>query len=172
MDTLGDRIRVFRTFRKLTQSELAKGICSASAISQIETNKISPSTETLTLIAERLKFPVERLIYGQDFTNANEKVVYAIILMEQKRFNEAIDLFESVKSSPVFELLPTSGHTIYNLSICLIEERRFDEAISLLEGLTQSHVQDGVFSEDILMADTYSALSIAYEERAMLKMRS
>jgi transcriptional regulator with XRE-family HTH domain len=51
-----------RIRRNMTQGDLAKGLCTGSMISQIETGKARPSYHVLVQIAQRLEVPVEFLI--------------------------------------------------------------------------------------------------------------
>ena len=52
--SLGDMIRELRKERKLTQEELADGICSAVSISRIENGNQMPSNTILERLLERL----------------------------------------------------------------------------------------------------------------------
>lgn len=54
MDTLGKKIRTLRRRQKLTQQALADGIVTASMISQIESDRATPSAALLQHIAGRL----------------------------------------------------------------------------------------------------------------------
>lgn len=55
-------IRESRKRACLTQTELAKGICTPSMISQIESGKAVPSEELLSKLADRLCVPVAALV--------------------------------------------------------------------------------------------------------------
>lgn len=54
MSDLGERIKILRKKRGLTQSQLAAGICTKSFISQVEKGRANPAIDTLQAIAERL----------------------------------------------------------------------------------------------------------------------
>jgi tetratricopeptide (TPR) repeat protein len=60
--TLGTKIRALRQKAGLSQRALAEGLVTKSAISQIESDKIQPSTELLTSIAARLRVRPEQLL--------------------------------------------------------------------------------------------------------------
>lgn len=51
---LGKRLFFYRKKNKLTQEVLAKGICSTSYYSKIETGQITPSSEIINLLCQRL----------------------------------------------------------------------------------------------------------------------
>ena len=169
MITLGMRIRMLRTYRQMTQSELAHGICSPSAISQMEADKISPSTETMLLLAERLQFPAEKLIYGEDYTAIEEAASLAVDLMEKRHFGEAIVLFESIMESNVFNQFSTRKHILYNLACCYMEQFQYDEAITLLEEITRDKSPHGFYTDEILLCDSYRALAKCHQERSLNK---
>jgi tetratricopeptide (TPR) repeat protein len=57
--TLGRKIREARMRKGLTQTELAQGLVTPSMISQIESDKATPSYHLLQGIAERLEVPLE-----------------------------------------------------------------------------------------------------------------
>jgi len=61
-DTLGGRIRAARQDLHLSLAEVAGDRYSTSLISQIERNRVDPSQESLSYLAERLKLPIEDLM--------------------------------------------------------------------------------------------------------------
>lgn len=54
MHDLGSRIRRLRKLRKMTQEELAGGICTKSFVSQVEKGHARPALDTLQAFADRL----------------------------------------------------------------------------------------------------------------------
>jgi tetratricopeptide (TPR) repeat protein len=58
MNSVGERLRQARRDRGLTQAQLAKGLATKGLISQIETNRTTPSLPRLRLLAERLGLPL------------------------------------------------------------------------------------------------------------------
>ncbi len=52
--TIGSKIRFHRLKRKLTQEELSKGIISISYLSKLENNQVTPSTDIIGLLCQRL----------------------------------------------------------------------------------------------------------------------
>lgn len=62
MDRLGEEIYNLRKHYKMSQKELAKGICSQAAISKIESGECFPSIDTLYLISIKLRVEVTYFI--------------------------------------------------------------------------------------------------------------
>lgn len=84
-NVLGERLKKVRTFRGLTQSQLAEGICTQAQISNIEkgTGKENTSSQILYLLSERLDVDMSYL-YGQRdepsyLVNENFKQIKALI---------------------------------------------------------------------------------------------
>lgn len=168
METLGSRIRAFRTYRQMTQHELGKGICSASAISQFERDIHCPSLETLGLLAERLQFPLERLLFGEEYKRLQEKAFAAINFYENKQFDDAIALFEEIEQSSQFGLMPLRGHILLSLGSSYLEQKKFDAAIVTLSKIVDETPETGMYvTDNILISDAYLALSKAFEGRAL-----
>ena len=51
---LGSRIRHLRMLRRMTQQQLAEGICTKSFVSQVEKGYARPAVDTLQAFADRL----------------------------------------------------------------------------------------------------------------------
>lgn len=167
METLGNRIRMLRLYRNFSQKELGQGICSASAISQFESGKAKPSTQTLELLAKRLEFPVERIIYGNDYSRVEDLTALAINLMEQRHFGEATELFEQIIDNPVLTVMSIKPHVMLNLGQCYIEQQNYDVAIATLEKILTEKAPSNLFTDDVLFSDTHAALSRAYDLRGL-----
>lgn len=61
-NNIGERIRQLRIYKKMSQSELVKGICSIAYLSRVENGKEKPSNQFLEKVSERLNISVEMLI--------------------------------------------------------------------------------------------------------------
>jgi tetratricopeptide (TPR) repeat protein len=61
-DTLGGRLRAARQSLRLSLADVAGSKYSTSLISQIERNRVDPSTESLQYLADRLKLPLDDLM--------------------------------------------------------------------------------------------------------------
>lgn len=54
MHDLGSRLRYLRQQRRMTQRQLAEGICSNSFVCQVEKGRVRPAVDTLQAFADRL----------------------------------------------------------------------------------------------------------------------
>lgn len=58
---IGDVVKEARKAKRMTQKELANGICTQATVSNLENNNSVPAVRTLLAIGERLK--IDFLIY-------------------------------------------------------------------------------------------------------------
>lgn len=87
--TIGDTIRMFRTYNGLTQAELAAAAgVSDVTISKVEGNKVIPSTKHLKAIGKALGTPVALMLL---FTLGTEKI-------PAEKWNDYIFLINSLRS--------------------------------------------------------------------------
>lgn len=97
VETLGERIRNLRKQRRLTQSQLGRGVVTASMISQIESDRVIPSAELLQAIATRLNVQTD---YFAECIVARADAVktwrHAKASMERGDFEQALELIQSV----------------------------------------------------------------------------
>lgn len=69
MNTLGIEIKKLRKSMKITQKELAKGICTQATISLIEKGKLTPSVEILSPLSNNLGVSISQLIEIAQYEN-------------------------------------------------------------------------------------------------------
>lgn len=62
---IGEKIKLRRKEIKMTQAELADGICTQAMISRIEKKKVRPSRDLMEKVAERLEVSIH-YFYGED----------------------------------------------------------------------------------------------------------
>ncbi|EHJ51883.1 helix-turn-helix domain-containing protein [Streptococcus macacae] len=60
-------IKVYRKKRGLTQSELAKGICTQAIISKLENSEVSPSTDNFVALCKKLEIPTSEILKILEF---------------------------------------------------------------------------------------------------------
>lgn len=97
MDSLGRKIRNLRKERKMTQWVLANGLATASMISQIESDKATPSQQLLDQLAARLG--VKPSYFAEDISQKSDLMqTYrrAKQLLEGENFPAALPLFLSL----------------------------------------------------------------------------
>jgi transcriptional regulator with XRE-family HTH domain len=84
-DTLGGRMRAARQDLHLSLAEVAGERYSTSLISQIERNRVDPSQESLSYLAERLKLPIEDLMALAQQHRESEAEVPRYKIYEEQR---------------------------------------------------------------------------------------
>lgn len=101
MDSLGQKIRNLRKERKMTQLALARGLVTPSMISQIESDKATPSQELLEQLAARLgvkpSFFADDIHHKTDLVQAYRR---AKQLMEAENYAAALPLLQTL-TAPV-----------------------------------------------------------------------
>src|SRR5918912_4278650 len=100
---LGERVRRLRTARGLTQTELAEARVSKEYISQIETGKTRPTSQTLEWLAERLGVDTHYLVDGVSDREHREHeaiVCQAEEAVDEKRYGDAVDLIAGLSRAP------------------------------------------------------------------------
>src|SRR5579875_702995 len=103
MNSLGQKIKNLRKARNMTQSMLCDGLVTASMISQIESDRATPSASLLAQIAARLDVDIS--YFASDVSNKTDQVQNyrrARGLIEEHKFEEALPLLQGI----VFPLAP------------------------------------------------------------------
>ena len=101
--SLGERVRRLRNARGLTQSELADMRVSKEYISQIETGKTRPTSQTLEWLADRLGVDTHYLADGvsdRDHREHEAVVSRAEDAVGEKRYGDAVDLIGGLSRAP------------------------------------------------------------------------
>ena len=73
---ISNLIKTYRKKRGLTQSELARGICTQAIISKIENSDTTPSMEIFFLLCERLEIPTNEILKVLEFDLTIDKKEY------------------------------------------------------------------------------------------------
>ncbi|MFF0828895.1 helix-turn-helix domain-containing protein [Brevibacillus sp. NPDC003359] len=99
---IGIRIRDIRKSKKMTQDELAQGICSRKYISSIENGLITPSKAMLEKILEKLQVSPDFLSPIHTFSSEEltRRISKLIDLLDEKRIEEAESLLTQLSSIP------------------------------------------------------------------------
>lgn len=97
MISLGQRIRELRFSKGLTQVDLAKGLCTPSMISQIESDRARPSYKMLFAIAERLDSTVDKLLVDSEMNLDHQSAFkFAKAMMGAKEYVTAIPILKDL----------------------------------------------------------------------------
>ncbi|MBL0388050.1 tetratricopeptide repeat protein [Tumebacillus sp. ITR2] len=131
MLSLGQKIRQRRLEKKMTQGQLAEGLVSASAISQIESDKINPSYKLLCQIADRLGVQLDY------FLDTQERESYLEQTTSHKLAKTFLLADEPQNAVPILEMLLQSQQdnldVMLDLATCYTKLNSSQEAIELLE---------------------------------------
>lgn len=154
MNSLGQKIKNLRKSKKITQQELCAGLVTPSMISQIESDRATPSNHLLEEIAKRLDIPVS--YFAEDVsvkTDLTQMYRRAKSLMDNERYEEALPMLQTV----AYPLAPQfKAEAVFNdLASCYAKLGRLDEAARMYETVIQAAFE----REDIPLAvHTYSNL--------------
>lgn len=127
MFSLGQRIRELRLKKGLTQIDLAKGLCTPSMVSQIESDRARPSYKMLFGIAERLDVPLEKLLVDVDL-NLEYVSTYkmARAMVKSQQFASAIPLLREILEAPRAQI--STMDILFELGVCLVNTDDLTEA--------------------------------------------
>lgn len=97
-ESIGQKVKKYRSEQKMSQGQLATGICTVSAISQIESDRIRPTTELVEKLAKRLEIPISCLIDVADFAaDVDYLLSYAKVLIQKQQYEEAMRVTEDLQ---------------------------------------------------------------------------
>lgn len=156
MFSLGQRIRELRMKKGITQIDLAKGICTPSMVSQIESDRARPSYKILFTLAERLEVSVENLLSDVDLNleyASSYKMARAMVA--DRQYVPAIPLLQEVLTQPR-GLYPASD-IMQLLAECYLHTDQLPEAEKLLDDLSELAV---LHNNHELMAEVLLSLSL------------
>lgn len=166
--SLGSRIRELRMKRGFTQSELCRSICTASMISQIESDRARPSYKILFALAERLEVSIETLLSNSEIDIANKAAHKLLQAMVNGHKHEAAlylcdELLKSQHATITrHELLYLKGRSLYHL-------KRYDEALLAFTDVQSTLVQPQRVDYERL-AQIYSYMGRIYSEQKNLQI--
>lgn len=129
--TIGEKLKSLRVARGLSQLQLSVGICTASAISQIETNRMTPSSELLTKLAAKLDVDVSYLGTDSDL-RTDVLVIEGYIAKED--FEAALNHIETAQKKTCID--PSLAHDLKlwkGMALSRLDQG--DEALDVLMGL-------------------------------------
>ncbi|WP_216827655.1 helix-turn-helix domain-containing protein [Alkalihalobacterium elongatum] len=119
---VGKAIRDLRNYLRLSQKELAKGICTQSLISQIECGDVSPSADVLYKIANRFGVDIN---YFFDITDCPRldyvKEVFFQIRQEirKRNYEKVSQMIESEMPNPLFQTKVNQQFMLWHQAICI-----------------------------------------------------
>lgn len=192
-DTLGGRLRTARQNLKLSLAQVAGAKYSTSLISQIERNRVDPSTESLQYLAERLKLPLDDLLklarqHRQSETEANlyrayeEKYAEINRLLTHHRSEQALTKFEEFDISHLptdlyWRALALRGQSYFEQRDFANAQRDYQAALTVLpHAFPEEHQAEVVQLRLHLAAATRELVqfspALAYYKEALAVMNS
>jgi transcriptional regulator with XRE-family HTH domain len=147
-DTLGGKIRAARQALRYSLADVAGNEYSTSLISQIERNKIEPSSESLKYLAERLHMPLEELeVLAQKQKETEAEVnkykeyedlrAVAAQLLQTKRPKTALEYLKNIPLARVplylrWRLVALRGQCFFSIRQFLPAQQDFLTAVAML----------------------------------------
>lgn len=124
MNNIGKVIRTLRMQQKLSQSELAKGICTAKYLYLIEKGDRTPSNEVMGALSRKLG---EDLFEFYDYLSYEDPIAVRQIIHKVQQvlkvpaYEQLPSLIEEALQLPDFHKPPLSHHITYQQGICLLQ---------------------------------------------------
>ncbi|MDV2886399.1 helix-turn-helix domain-containing protein [Alkalihalophilus pseudofirmus] len=184
---IGHTIKDLRRFYKISQQELAEGICTQAMISRIETDDLYPSAPLLYQIAEKLGVDINyffnisetpRLDYAQEVCEQIRALV------RKTKYREALEMIDLEKQNPLFRKGQFYQFLVWQEAICNFYHTRdelrcftlLDEALSL-KATAKNHLSEDEIEILTSKANIYceleqyeKAIAIYKEGLTLLKM--
>jgi transcriptional regulator with XRE-family HTH domain len=149
--TIGEKIRIARIEKNMTQSDVADDKITRNMISAIESNKAMPSIDTLMHISSRLGLPAAYLISDENDPltyRKNESIIRIKSAFSSKKYSECIALIEAIGSVDD-ELAYLLAHSFYETGVMMAKRGSFKSAE---ENLTRalSYSQMTIYDTDAI----------------------
>lgn len=158
---IGARIKSARQNRKLSQEDLAEGVCSRQTISLLENGQHLPSTEFLKKISDKLEIPFHEML-GVEIQEFEAKIQLDIlkIYVETEDYASASSLIEQLELRE--DLLEYQRRELMLFHAeCLMRTKRVDQAIQMLTDM-KLRLELEHEPNDHLSAILYNKLGSAY----------
>ncbi|HEU4965722.1 MAG TPA: tetratricopeptide repeat protein [Bacilli bacterium] len=147
MGSLGQKIRQRRMEKGLTQSGLAEGLVSASAISQIESDKINPSYKLLCQLAERLEVPLDYFLSEtEEYLEQSTSHKLAKTFISAKEYANAVPILEKLMASADGTILDV----MKDLATCYLQLKNYEAAGELWEKVLNEALKEGHMPDYIM----------------------
>jgi transcriptional regulator with XRE-family HTH domain len=176
--SLGQRIRELRLQKKLTQIDLAKGLCTPSMVSQIESDRARPSYKMLIMLGERLDVPLNNLLVDVDM-NLEAVSGYKMVraMMKAGEYATAIPLYHDLLNMDRAKV--ATADILMDLSECYLYNEQLEQAEDTLKQVQElcilrqdHHMNAQVFSHlgKIASKQKKYQLSLFHYKKALEKI--
>ena len=149
---LGEKIKLARQAKKITQSQLAGDKVTRNMISRIETGTANPSLDTIKYLAQRLSLPVSYLLSEDDdllFYEKKEKMSVIYTAYTSKDYSYCIEKIDSLSG--------LDNELAYLLANSLFERGKQN----LVRGALQSAMKDFERAEESIRLTVLDTLHIS-----------
>ena len=149
---LGEKIKLARQAKKITQSELAGDTVTRNMVSRIETGTANPSLDTIKHLAQRLSVPVSYLLSEDDdllFYEKKEKMAAIYTAYKTKDYSYCIEKIDSLSG--------LDNELAFILANSLLERGK----LNLARGSLQSAMKDFRRTEEIIGLTVLDTLHIS-----------
>ena len=149
---LGEKIKLARQAKKITQSELADDTVTRNMVSRIETGTANPSLDTIKHLAQRLSVPVSYLLSEDDdllFYEKKEKMAAIYTAYKTKDYSYCIEKIDSLSG--------LDNELAFILANSLLERGK----LNLARGSLQSAMKDFRRTEEIIGLTVLDTLHIS-----------
>ncbi|WEG16636.1 helix-turn-helix domain-containing protein [Alkalihalophilus pseudofirmus] len=134
---IGHTIKDLRRFYKISQQELAEGICTQAMISRIENDDLYPSAPLLYQIAEKLGVDINYFFNVSETPRldyAQEVCLQIRRLVRHTKYKEAMEMIHLEKRNPLFQKGQFQQFLLWQEGICYFYKTKDKErCFSLLE---------------------------------------
>ncbi|KAA1039078.1 helix-turn-helix transcriptional regulator [Macrococcus equipercicus] len=158
--SIGDKVIKRRKEVKMTQSELAKDICTQSQVSRIEKNEIMPSSETLFLIANKLNVSMDYFFGVEKLNNTIRGKKICQDYLESREF----DTLEVFVDAQLQTIISDYEYRYFNWVKAVCSAYTSKDLLDSIQRLEELAGKDINFKDAELEASIYNSLAIFYRD--------
>lgn len=163
--SIGDKVIKRRKELRLTQSDLSENICTQSQISRIEKNDIMPSSETLFLLANRLKVSMD-YFFGTEKVSAvirGKKICEDYL---EKKDYETLEVFVDAQLQTV---LTDYEYKYFSWVKAVCEGQHSENMTRAMESLEKLTKMESTIKDPELDANIYNSIAIFHYKLGSLE---
>ncbi|MFT9849200.1 helix-turn-helix domain-containing protein [Aneurinibacillus sp. REN35] len=168
---IGEVVREIRKYLNISQTELAKGICTQALISKIEKGEVIPSAEILYYIAKRLGITLDYFfdrIENPRFTYVQEFFYQIRKLIRERNYEEVSILIKAERNNPIFHNRENRQFMIWHEGICAYYlEHDLHKSLELLDSALELSVSMDNYTEKEI--EILNSIGIIYSEEGRYK---
>ncbi|MED0675406.1 helix-turn-helix domain-containing protein [Aneurinibacillus thermoaerophilus] len=163
---IGEVVREIRKYLNISQTELAKGICTQALISKIEKGEVIPSAEILYYIAKRLGITLDYFFDRMEnprFTYVQEFFYQIRKLIRERNYEEVAILIKAEKNNPIFQNRKNRQFLVWHEGICAYyTEQNTQKSLDLLHQALNMAVSPDNYTEKEV--EILNSIGIIYSE--------